>query len=238
MILRIDKALSENLCITRKEAKKMLSDARVKIDSEICKKSDFKIDTEKSVVEIDGKKLNLSQYIYIMMNKPSGVVSATTDAQDVSVVNILPPEYKRKNVFPAGRLDKDTVGFILLTNDGDFAHRILSPKNHIEKTYEADIQKDLSDEDIMCFENGIVLSDGTKCIKAKCKMIDDKKAQIKIVEGKYHQVKRMFASLDNKVLKLKRTSMGNLTLDENLAPGECRIITAEELKLIEKNDKM
>ena len=133
----------------------MLSDARVKIDSEICKKSDFKIDTEKSVVEIDGQKLNLSQYIYIMMNKPSGVVSATTDAKDVSVVNILPPEYKRKNVFPAGRLDKDTVGFILLTNDGDFAHRILSPKNHIEKTYEADIQKDLSDEDIMCFENGL-----------------------------------------------------------------------------------
>lgn len=238
MISRIDKALSENLCITRKEAKKILSQSRVKVNSETCKKCDLKIDTENTVVEIDGKKVNLSQHIYIMMNKPAGVVSATTDVKDVSVVDILPPEFKRRNVFPAGRLDKDTVGFILLTNDGVFAHRILSPKNHIEKTYEADIQKNLSDDDIKRFENGITLSDGTTCLKAKCKMIADKKAQVKIVEGKYHQIKRMFAALDNKVLKLKRTSMGNLLLDENLLPGQCRIIDPQELKLIEENNKM
>lgn len=233
MLNRIDKIISENLCISRKDAKNLISTSRVKVDGIICKKSDEKVD-DSSTIEVDNKKINCMKNIYIMLNKPKGIVSASEDTRDKTVVDILPEEYKRKNIFPAGRLDKDTVGFVLITDDGDFAHRILSPKNHIQKTYVAQIEKNLSDEDIEKFENGITLGDGTVCLSAKVRMLEDNLAEIKIVEGRYHQVKRMFASLGNKVVSLKRTSMGKLKLDENLAEGECRLLNKEELDLIIK----
>ncbi|MBQ6624551.1 MAG: 16S rRNA pseudouridine(516) synthase [Clostridia bacterium] len=231
MLNRIDKIISENLCISRKDAKQLISNSRVRVDGQICKKNDVKVD-ESSIIEVDNKKVNCMKNIYIMLNKPKGIVSAREDSRDITVVDILPDEYKRKNIFPAGRLDKDTVGFVLMTDDGDFAHKILSPKNHIEKTYVAEIEKNLSDEDIEKFKNGITLGDGTVCLSAKVRMTDEKYAEIKIVEGRYHQVKRMFASLGNKVVSLKRTSMGKLKLDENLAEGECRLLSKEELDLI------
>lgn len=231
MLNRIDKIISENLCISRKDAKNLISTSRVKVDGIICKKSDEKV-YDSSTIEVDNKKINCMKNIYIMLNKPKGIVSASEDSRNKTVVDILPEEYKRKNIFPAGRLDKDTVGFVLITDDGDFAHRILSPKNHIEKTYVAEIEKNLSDEDIEKFENGITLGDGTVCLSAKVRMLEDNLAEIKIVEGRYHQVKRMFASLGNKVVSLKRTSMGKLKLDENLAEGECRLLNKEELDLI------
>ena len=223
MLNRIDKIISENLCISRKDAKNLISTSRVKVDGIICKKSDEKV-YDSSTIEVDNKKINCMKNIYIMLNKPKGIVSASEDSRNKTVVDILPEEYKRKNIFPAGRLDKDTVGFVLITDDGDFAHRILSPKNHIEKTYVAEIEKNLSDEDIEKFENGITLGDGTVCLSAKVRMLEDNLAEIKIVEGRYHQVKRMFASLGNKVVSLKRTSKGKLKLDENLAEGECRLL--------------
>ena len=231
MLNRIDKIISENLCISRKDAKNLISTSRVKVDGIICKKSDEKV-YDSSTIEVDNKKINCMKNIYIMLNKPKGIVSASEDSRNKTVVDILPEEYKRKNIFPAGRLDKDTVGFVLITDDGDFAHRILSPKNHIEKTYVAEIEKNLSDEDIEKFENGITLGDGTVCLSAKVRMLEDNLAEIKIVEGRYHQVKRMFASLGNKVVSLKRTSKGKLKLDENLAEGECRLLNKEELDLI------
>lgn len=231
MLNRIDKIISENLCISRKDAKNLISTSRVKVDGIICKKSDEKV-YDSSTIEVDNKKINCMKNIYIMLNKPKGIVSASEDSRNKTVVDILPEEYKRKNIFPAGRLDKDTVGFVLITDDGDFAHRILSPKNHIEKTYVAEIEKNLSDEDIEKFENGITLGDGTVCLSAKVRMLEENLAEIKIVEGRYHQVKRMFASLGNKVVSLKRTSMGKLKLDENLAEGECRLLNKEELDLI------
>ena len=170
-----------------------------------------------------------------MLNKPQGVVSASDSDKDETVVDLVPDELYRKGLFPAGRLDKDTTGFVLITDDGDFAHRILSPKNHIFKTYIAGLQHELSDDDIKSLENGIILGDGTVLKEAKVEVIkgEDKPfVRIMICEGKYHQVKRMFAATGNKVISLHRSKMGQLQLDDNLKPGECREITPEELILV------
>lgn len=234
MKVRIDKLLCDNLNISRKEAKALLSDAKVKINGVVITKCDEKFE-EDSEISVDGRVINCQKHIYVMLNKPKGVVSASDDKKEKTVVDLLPDEFKRKNIFPAGRLDKDTVGFVLMTDDGDFAHRILSPKNHIEKTYIAQIDHDLSDDDIKQFEEGIVLADNTVCLRAKCKMIGEKLAEVKVVEGRYHQVKRMFASLSNRVVELKRVKMGDLELDESLKEGECRLITQDELLMITGN---
>lgn len=231
MKTRIDKLLSDNLCLSRKQVKKILSEGRVSIDGKTVLRSEEKAD-ENSTVLLDNKPVAIKKYVYIMMNKPKGVISAGNDKKLTTVVDILPDEMKRKNLFPAGRLDKDTTGFVLLTDDGDFAHKILSSKNHVEKTYIAKIEKNLSDEDIKQFEEGIVFDSETKYLSAKCRMIGDKTAEVKIIEGKYHQIKRMFQALDNRVLELKRTSIGALELDGTLESGQARYITTEELNKI------
>ena len=234
MKTRIDKLISDNLCLSRKQVKSILSEGRVQLDGKTVLKGEEKAD-ENSLITLDGKKISVSKYVYIMLNKPQGVVSAGNDSRDVTVVDILPDDMKRKNLFPAGRLDKDTVGFVLLTDDGDFAHRILSSKNHVEKTDEARIEKNLSEDDIRKFEEGISFDDETQYLGAKCKMIGDRLAEVKIVEGKYHQIKRMFLSVGNRVLELKRTKIGDLPLDETLKEGEARYISPEELDMITKN---
>lgn len=230
---RVDKLLSDNLCLSRKQVKNIISQGRVRLNGKTVLKGEEKADEDSSLT-LDGKEVTVSKFVYIMLNKPKGVVSASDDKRDVTVVDILPQEMKRKKLFPAGRLDKDTVGFVLLTDDGEFAHRILSSKNHVEKTYVAEIEKNLSDEDIKKFEDGITFDDETVYLSAKCEMIGDRLAQVKIIEGKYHQIKRMFIRVDNKVLNLKRTSIGGLKLDESLNEGEARYITPDELKMIEE----
>ena len=239
MTERLDKLIASQGKLSRNDVKKMVKAGRVTVDGAVVKSADIKVDAEKAVIAVDGKALNYKKHIYIMLNKPQGVISASNDKTQKTVVDLVPPELYRDGLFPAGRLDGDTVGFVLITDDGDFAHRILSPKNHIMKTYHATLKAPLTDEDIAAFKNGIELSDGTLCLEAEVRMLektDEPIAEVKICEGKYHQVKRMFAALGNKVLYLKRVRMGGLDLDESLEEGQCREITAEEMLLLsEKN---
>lgn len=231
---RLDKILASQGTLSRKEVKEMIRKGRIQLNGTVIKDSSVKVDENKDSVFVDGTEITLKKHIYIMLNKPQGVVSASDSDKDETVVDLVPDELYRKGLFPAGRLDKDTTGFVLITDDGDFAHRILSPKNHIFKTYIAGLQHELSNDDIKSLENGITLGDGTVLKEAKVQVIEGDKPYVRIMicEGKYHQVKRMFAATGNKVVSLHRVRMGKLELDNTLKPGECREITPEELKLV------
>lgn len=234
---RLDKILASQGTLSRRDVKEIVKKGRISINGIVTKKSDVKIDIGKDIVTLDGELLSLKKHIYIMLNKPQGVVSASESDTDKTVVNLVPDELFRKGLFPAGRLDKDTTGFVLITDDGDFAHEILSPKNHIFKTYLATLEHSLTQSDIEMLENGITLADGTTLKEAKVEVLEDGEhplVQIMICEGKYHQVKRMFAAAGNKVIALHRSKMGNLELDSALNPGECREITPNELNLLKK----
>ena len=234
---RLDKILASQGTLSRKDVKEIIKKGRVTVNGNIVKDSAVKIVPEKDKVCIDGELLILKKHIYIMLNKPKGVVSASESDNDETVVDLVPEELFRKGFFPAGRLDKDTTGFVLITDDGDFAHRILSPKNHIFKTYLARLEHSLEKSDIELIESGITLADGTVLKEAKLEIVEDCEhpvVKIMICEGKYHQVKRMFAAAGNKVIELHRSMMGKLPLDDDLKSGECREITPEELVLIEK----
>ncbi len=232
---RLDKIIASQGAYSRSEVRKLVKAGLVSINGNVAKSSDIKCDAEKDEIAVDGVLLNYKKHLYLMLNKPKGVISATEDATQKTVLDLVPPELFRQGLFPAGRLDSDTTGFVLLTDDGDFAHRILSPKNHIMKTYHATLKSPLTNEDIIRFKEGLTLGDGTKCLEAHVRMLEGKEnvAEVKICEGKYHQVKRMFASLGNKVLELRRVQMGALPLDENLSEGKCRELTSEELEQIE-----
>ncbi|MCQ2485599.1 MAG: pseudouridine synthase [Clostridia bacterium] len=214
----------------------MIKSGAVKVDGISIRDRGAHVDPDTAKIEISGKPFSLEQFVYLMLNKPKGVVSATNDRNVKTVVDLAPDEMKGRNLFPAGRLDITTTGFVLLTDDGDFAHRILSPKNHIEKTYEARLAERVTEAQLKQVAEGIVLGDGTECLPAKLRVLEDGEnplVEIKICEGKYHQIKRMFAAAGNGVVELKRTRMGQLQLDPNLAEGECRKLTEDEVKLIE-----
>lgn len=234
---RLDKILASQGTLSRRDVKEIMKKGRVSVNGNVVKDSSFKVDINKDEVCLDGEKILLKKHIYIMMNKPQGVVSASEGEKEETVVDLVPDELYRKGLFPAGRLDKDTTGFVLITDDGDFAHKILSPKNHISKTYLARLDHKLSDTDIKMLETGITLGDGTILKEAKVEIVeqsDTPLVKIMICEGKYHQVKRMFAAAGNKVVALHRSKMGGLELDSALNPGECREITPEELQKIQK----
>ena len=232
---RLDKLISSQGSYTRKQAQQFIKDGLVKVDGITVRDRGFHIDPEVNSVILDGKEFAVEKFVYLMLNKPKGVVSATNDRSQKTVVDLVPDELKKRNLFPAGRLDMTTTGFVLITDDGDFAHRILSPKNHIEKTYEARLAESVTEEQLRMVADGIVLKDGTECLPAKLKILeggDNPLVEIKICEGKYHQIKRMFAAAGNGVIELKRTKMGNLSLDEDLAEGECRRLDEAEVALI------
>lgn len=231
---RLDKIIASQGKYSRSEVKKLIKGGLVFLNGEQVKSSVIKADAQRDIITVDGEEINYKKHIYIMLNKPEGVVSATDDKIHKTVIDLVPPALSRQGLFPAGRLDGDTTGFVLITDDGDFAHRILSPKNHIIKTYHATLEHSLSDEDIKAFAEGIELRDGTLCLEAQVEMLTEEPpvAQVKIHEGKYHQVKRMFAALGNKVVALKRVRMGDLDLDNTLAEGQCRELTHEELEKI------
>lgn len=232
---RLDKLISSQGNYTRKEAQQLIKDGMVKVDGVTVRDRGYHIDPDVNSVILDGKEFAVERFVYLMLNKPKGVVSATNDRSQKTVVDLVPDELKKRNLFPAGRLDMTTTGFVLITDDGDFAHRILSPKNHIEKTYEARLAESVTEEQLRTVADGIVLKDGTECLPAKLKVLeygDRPLVEIKICEGKYHQIKRMFAAAGNGVVELKRTKMGKLSLDENLAEGECRRLTEAEIALI------
>lgn len=191
------------------------------------------IDPEKCKIKVDGEEINYRKFIYLIMNKPSGVVSATFDNYDETVIDLLEPEYQVFKPFPVGRLDKDTVGLLLITNDGELNHRLISPKWHVDKVYYAEINKQVDEKDINAFEKGIILDDGYKCLpgKLEIKKADENGSEVYVTiqEGKYHQVKRMFEALNKKVIYLKRIKFGSLDLDENLEEGKYRELTEDEL---------
>ena len=235
---RLDKILASQGTLSRRDVKEIIKKGRVTLNGKVVRDSAVKVDLNVDVVVIDGEQLTLKKHIYIMMNKPQGVISASDSDNDETVVDLVPDDLFRKGLFPAGRLDKDTTGFVLITDDGDFAHKILSPKNHIFKTYLARLQHKLTESDIEKLEKGITLADGTTLKEAKVEIVENTETpliKIMICEGKYHQVKRMFAATGNKVVSLHRSKMGDLALDDNLKPGECREITPEELLKVQKS---
>lgn len=229
---RLDKILSTQLNITRSQAKSVIRQGRVQINSVTVKSADVKCN-ESDIVSIDGRDIVYNRFVYIMMNKPKGVISASQGRGELTVIDLLPDSMKRSGLFPAGRLDKNTTGFVLITDDGEFAHNILSPSRHISKTYIATLDKSFDDTLVEDFRKGMVLS-GKKLLKADIEALNDEKTVAKVVlrQGLYHQVKRMFGKYGISVVELERIKMGNLPLDSSLGQGECRYITSDELKKI------
>ncbi len=231
---RLDKILAAQNIGSRKDAGVMIRRGAVAVNGNVVKKADFKVETQSDEVMVNGETLMIKEYIYIMMNKPAGVLSAARDTRAQTVVDLLPPALKRRGLFPAGRLDKDTEGLLIITDDGALAHRMLAPKSHVFKRYEAVLAAPVSAVDIAEFEGGVVLNDMT-CLPAELKVLtngENPLVLVKIREGKFHQVKRMFLALNNEVLKLKRVQIGELQLDETLALGESRELTKGEIDSI------
>lgn len=225
---RLDKILVSQGIGSRRDVQKLIRQKAVAVDGETVTKPDFKLDPEQHEIRVNGQALAFQKNIYIMMNKPKGVVCATQDNLSKTVLDIVPESLRRKGLAPAGRLDKDTVGLLILTDDGDFAHRIISPKKHVYKRYYAELDKAVTDKAVRMFENGIELSDGTVCLPARLEIVGESSACVEICEGKFHQVKRMFTACGLSVLYLKRLSIGGLELDNTLAEGECREMTKNE----------
>ncbi len=228
--MRLDKFVSHCTGLTRSEARNDIKRGKVFVNSQKVKKADFSVFTSDEITYCS-KKLVYNKYIYIMLNKPKDVLCATEDKNGVTVIDLIKEDFTQKNMFPAGRLDKDSTGFVLITNDGDYAHAILSPKSHVEKTYTVILDTKVTQEMVCEFEKGVVLHDGTKTLPSKLILHDDDefKATVILTQGIYHQIKRMFGALGAGVNELNRDAIGGLNLDENLKIGEYRQISEEEL---------
>lgn len=233
--MRLDKLLANMGFGTRKTVKNVLKSKEVTVNGQIEKEGKTHVDPEKDQIVVSGEIVQYQEFVYLMLHKPQGVVSATTDNLHKTVIDLLQPQDNVFDPFPVGRLDKDTEGLLILTNDGTLAHNLLSPKKHVDKCYEAIIEGLVDEEDIQAFEEGITLEDGFKCQSAKLEILsvdrekEESVIQVTIREGKFHQVKRMFEAVDKSVRYLKRLSMGELQLDEALALGDYRPLTKEEL---------
>ena len=236
---RIDKVLSNLGYGSRSELKKICKNGLVKVNGKVINNPGVQVDVENDEIIFDGEKVTYKEFIYLMLNKPDGYITATFDKRDPIVLDLIDKEDLVFEPFPVGRLDKDTEGLLVLTNDGQLAHRVLSPKKHVPKTYYAKIEGVVTEEDIKAFAKGVTLDDGYETMPAELVILkSDEISEIELTihEGKFHQVKRMFESVDKKVIYLKRLSMGKLQLDENLALGEYRELTDEEIKMIEERD--
>lgn len=230
---RLDKFISGQLQITRNDAKEFLKQGKVTVNGSIQKRYEYKVTPGTDSVAVDGEIIQYRKYIYIMLNKPKGVVCSTRDGESPTVLSLIPENLMRKGLFPAGRLDKDTEGFVLLTDDGEFAHRMLSPKHHVNKLYYCELEKPYQNVYEPAFKEGLTLKTGEKCLPAEIKKGDTEySAYVTLHEGMFHQVKRMLETVGNKVLYLKRVKIGGLLLDENLELGECREILHKELQKI------
>ena len=232
--MRLDKCLADCGLGTRSEVKSLLKAKRITVNGKVVTNGKVQVNPETDEILFDGEKIQYEEFVYIMMNKPKGVVSATEDNLHKTVLDLIDPLYFKKGVFPVGRLDIDTHGLLLLTNDGELAHRLLSPKKHVTKIYQARVEGVMTAEDVTAFEKGIVLSDGTECMPARLDILsttqDESVVQIHLKEGKFHQVKRMVKACGKTVVDLQRLTMGPLKLDESLALGESRPLTEEELE--------
>lgn len=234
-MIRLDKYLADMGCGTRQEVKKLIRSGQVSVDGAVVKKPDTKVEQTVQEVCLNGEKVGYESFEYYMLNKPAGVISATEDRSCQTVVDLI-KEKKRKDLFPVGRLDKDTEGLLLITNDGELAHRLLSPKKHVDKCYFARVSGKVTEDDVRSFENGVnigSLEQPEITMPGKLEIItSDEISQIHLTiqEGKFHQVKRMFQAVGKEVIYLKRLRMGTLVLDKNLSIGEYRPLTKEELE--------
>lgn len=231
MKLRLDKLLADMGYGTRSEIKKEIAKGGVTVNGTVMKKPEAKIDTKRDIVCIKGEKAVYARYEYFMLNKPAGVVSATMDRRERTVLDLI-EDKKRDDLFPVGRLDKDTEGLLLITNNGELAHQLLSPKKHVDKVYFARVRGTVTEEDIKMFSEGLDIGDEKKTLPAQLSILSSgeiSETRITIREGRFHQIKRMFAAVGKEVVYLKRLGMGTLTLDESLAPGEYRRLTEEEV---------
>lgn len=231
--MRLDKYLAETAQCTRSEAKTLLQKGKVTVNGTLCKKGDTQL-KDNDVVAVEGKPLAYQKFVYIMLNKPEGVVSASTDKRDTTVVDLLGDAYPRREIFPAGRLDKTSTGFVLLTDDGVFAHDILAPKRHVSKTYTVTIDTPLTDEMKVGFAAGVTLADGTALSPAEVEALTPDGLTVRVVlkQGVYHQIKRMFGVYDAGVNALHRDAIGGLALDTDLAPGQWRELSDDEVARI------
>lgn len=236
--MRLDKFLSHTGFGSRKEVKQLLKKKVVRVNDQVVKKGDYILNLNQDLISVNGETITYQEFIYLMLNKPAGYLSATEDNFQKTVIDLLQPEEQHFNPFPVGRLDKDTEGLLLLTNDGELAHFLLSPKKHVKKTYYAEVVGVMDLEDIERFKLGIVLEDGYKCLQAELQIIEQtdrtSKVLITVEEGKFHQVKRMVLACGKEVNYLKRQSMASLKLDETLKSGEYRPLDKEELNQLKE----
>lgn len=235
-MMRLDKFLCETGFGTRSQVKDLLKKGQVTVNGAVAKKSEQKIDEHKDRVICQGIEASYEKYVYYMLHKPAGVVSATEDKREKTVLDLLKLEDRRDGIFPVGRLDKDTEGFLLLTDDGDLAHRLLSPRKHVDKTYYAKIAGSVTEAHIERFREGLDIGDEKKTLPAMLEILasepETSEIRITIHEGRFHQVKRMFEAVGCKVTYLKRLSMGAVALDETLAPGDYRPLNEKERELL------
>ena len=231
MKIRLDKYLADMGCGTRSEVKQAVKKGAVSVNDVPVKRPEEKVDTEADRVVFQGKTVSYLKYEYFMLNKPAGVVSATEDRTDRTVIDLI-GDKQRKDLFPVGRLDKDTEGLLLITNDGETAHRLLSPRKHVDKVYYARVKGNVTEEDVRLFAQGIDIGDEKPALPAELVILKSgevSEIELTVREGRFHQVKRMFAAVGKEVVYLKRLRMGTLVLDRNLKPGEYRKLTKEEM---------
>lgn len=232
---RLDKLIALHCNVSRKEARQLIKDAAVTVNGRLTLRAEELIDTEADDVTVKGHAFTMKEHLYLMLNKPQGVISATADPAKPTVLDLLPDDLRRRSLFPAGRLDRDSTGLLIITDDGAYAHRIMSPAHHVYKTYEVTLSTPLEDAGVAALEAGIRLADGTDCLPAKVKAFTRDGlpcAEIRIREGKYHQVKRMVAAVGSHVEQLHRTQIGRLRLDPALPLGACRELTAAEIAAV------
>lgn len=229
---RIDKIIAAQTEYSRKDVKKLILQKRVRVNNELISKSEEKVNENTDIITIDGQTINIQQFVYLILNKPKGYISATEDKTQQTVLDLIDEKYMHRQLFPAGRLDKDTTGMMIITDDGQFAHNILAPKKHISKTYEVEIDIPVTQEMKKGFENGIELNDGI-CKTANLEVTGEYTAIVVLTEGRYHQIKRMFGCFGAKVVNLNRIAMGGLKLPSDLNLGESRELSKQEIELLQ-----
>ena len=235
-LMRLDKYLSECTALSRSQLRQIIKNGSVCVDDVPVRSPEQKLDSDTAQVTLDGKPVRYEKFCYYMLNKPSGLLSATDDKKQKTVIDLFPAELRKKNIFPVGRLDKDTTGLLIITNDGEFAHRVISPKSEIVKTYRACTESPVDDADVEAFRQGIVLADGTQCLPAGLEKLPDGSCLVRVMEGKYHQVKRMTAAVGNRVEMLSRSEFGAFKLPEDLPERSWRWLTAEEAKAVQQKN--
>lgn len=230
---RIDKIIASQGQYSRKEVKALIAKGRIAVDGRVVSSSSEKADPMTMLLTVDGKPLEFKRNLYLVLNKPKGYVSATEDREHPTVLELVPQEYRGRDLFPAGRLDRDTTGLMIITDDGALAHNILAPKKHVPKRYHVELDIPVTEEMRIGFSEGVMLNDGV-CKAADLIKTGEKTAEVTLREGRYHQIKRMFGCFGAEVVELKRFGMGRFTLPEDLAEGECREMSEEELALLQE----